>query len=140
MARFLSPFDTMARLQQALDSYRTSPWLNAGLSGGGAFPPINVFRKGDGFALVAEMPGVAKGDIEIQVKGRSVRLSGNKSVAYPETSATHRRERAAGRFDRVLNLPIEIDPDHVGAELSDGVLTVSLNRAERDKPRTIKVA
>jgi len=140
VARHPSPFDTMARLQQALDSYRTSPWLSAGLSGGGAFPPINVFRKGEGFALVAEIPGVGKDDIEIQVKGRSVRLSGNKAMAYPEGSATHRRERLAGRFDRALSLPIEIDPDHVEAELSDGVLTLSLNRAERDRPRTIKVA
>ena len=140
MPRIPSPFDTLGRLQQALDSYRTSAWLDAGLSGGGAYPPINVFRKGDGFALVAEIPGVAKDDIEIQVKGRSVRLSGGKAVGHPEGSTTHRRERSAGRFDRALSLPIEIDPDHVEAELKDGILTVSLNRAERDKPRTIKVA
>lgn len=140
MARNPNPSDTLGRLQQALDSYRTSAWLNAGLSGGGGFPPINVFRKGDGLALIAEVPGVNKEDIEVQVKGRSVRLSGGKAVGYPDASAVHRRERAAGRFDRVLSLPIEIDPDHVEAEFRDGVLTVSLNRAERDKPRTIKVA
>jgi hypothetical protein len=45
MARLPTPFETLQSLQQALDSYRTSSWLGAGPSGGGASPPINVFRK-----------------------------------------------------------------------------------------------
>ncbi len=140
MARLPSAFDTLLRLQQALDASRTSSWLDAGLSGGGAYPPINVFRKGDDFALIAEVPGVKKDDIEVQVKGRTVRISGGKSVDYPKEAAVHRRERLAGRFDRAVSLPIEIDPERVQAECRDGVLAVLLTRAERDKPRTIKVS
>ncbi len=139
MARLPTAFDTLLGLQQALDSFRTSTWLDAGLSGGGAYPPINVFRKGDDFALIAEVPGVKKADIEVQVKGRTVRIAGGKSVDYPKEAAVHRRERLAGRFDRALSLPIEIDPERVQAECRDGVLAVLLTRAEREKPKTIKV-
>jgi len=139
MARLTSLFETLPSLQQALDTFRTSNWLDAGLSGGGAYPPVNVFRKGDDFVLIAEAPGVKKADIEVQVKGRTVRIAGAKSVDYPKGAAVHRRERLAGRFDRAVSLPIEIDADRVQAECNHGVLAVLLTRAERDKPKTIKV-
>ncbi len=139
MARVPSAFDTLLSLQQALDSYRTSGWLDSRLSGGGAYPLINVFRKGDDFALIAEVPGVRKGDLDIQVKGSTVRIAGGKVVDYPKEAALHRRERLAGRFDRAISLPVEIDPERVQAECRDGVLAVLVTRAERDKPKTIKV-
>ena len=140
MARLPSRTDTLMSLQQALDSFRASSWLDAGLSGGGAYPPINVFRKGGDFVLIAEVPGVKKEDIEVQVKGRTVRIAGAKSVVYSGNSAVHRRERLAGRFDRAVSLPIEIDPERVQAECRDGVLALLLTRAEQDKPKTIKVS
>jgi hypothetical protein len=70
MARLPSPFETLQSLQQALDGLRTSSWFDAGLSGGGADPPINVFRKGQDFAPIAELPGVKKSDIQVQLTGR----------------------------------------------------------------------
>ena len=140
MALFSSPFDTLLGLQQALDAFRTSGWLDAGPSGGGGYPPINVFRKGDDFVVLAEMPGVRKSDLELQVKGRTIRISGTKAVDYPEQAGLHRRERLGGRFDRALTLPIEIDAEGVQAEFRDGLLALLLPRAARDKPRSIKVA
>jgi hypothetical protein len=56
MALFATRFDALLGLQQALDAFRGSGWLDAGPSGGGAYPPVNVFRKGDDFAVVAETP------------------------------------------------------------------------------------
>jgi len=140
MALFSSPFDTLLGLQQALDAFRTSGWLDAGPSGGGAYPPINVFRKGDDFAVIAEVPGVRKSDLDVQIKGNTIRIAGTKAVGYPERAGVHRRERLGGRFDRVVTLPIEIDPEAVQAECRDGLLALLLPRAERDKPRSIKVA
>jgi HSP20 family protein len=140
MALFSSPFDTLLGLQQALDAFRTSGWLDAGLSGGGTYPPINVFRKGDDFAVLAEVPGVRKSDLEVQVKGRTIRISGTKAVAYPEQAGLHRRERLAGRFDRAVTLPVEIDADGVQAECRDGILALLLPRAARDKLKTIQVS
>ena len=84
MALFPDPFETLPGLQQALDTFRTSGWLQPGLSGGGTYPPINVFRKGDDFIVIAEVPGIKRSDIEVQVKGNTIRLAGTKSVTYGE--------------------------------------------------------
>jgi len=140
MAVFVDPFDALSSFQRALDNYRASSWLDPGLSGGGAFPPVNVFRKGEDFIIIVELPGVKKSDLDVQVKGRTIRLSGAKTVGYPEKVALHRRERLAGRFDRAVTIPIEIDPEGVKAEYRDGVLALFLPRAESDKPKSIKVA
>jgi HSP20 family protein len=139
MALFPDPVSTLLGLQDALDTFRTSGWLQAGPSGGGSYPPLNVFRKGDDFILVAEAPGINKADLDLQVKGRTIRVAGTKSVTFPEKASVHRRECVAGRFDRSVTLPIEIDADNVKAEYHDGMLALFLPRAERDKPRSIQI-
>jgi HSP20 family protein len=140
MAIFTDPFDALSNFQNALDAFRESGWLSAGPSGVGAYPLMNVFRKGDDFIIIAELPGVKKSDLEVQVKGRTLRLAGTKTVSYPEKASVHRRERLAGRFDRAVTMPVEIEPDGVKAEYRDGILALFLPRAESDKPKTIKVA
>jgi HSP20 family protein len=140
MAVFLpDPFGTLSELQKALDALRASGWLGSSPSGSGAYPPVNVFRKGDDFVLIAELPGVKKSDLEIQVKDNTVRIAGTKDVSYPEQAGLHRRERLAGRFDRAVTLPIQIDADRTQAECREGMLALFLPRAERDKPRLVKV-
>jgi HSP20 family protein len=133
------PFETLFNLQQALDAFRASSWLESSLSGAGAYPPINVFRRGDDFVVITEVPGIKKSDLDIQVKGNTIRIAGTKSVDYSDRASVHRRERLAGRFDRAITIPVEIDPDQAKAECHDGVLALFLPRAERDKPRTIKL-
>jgi len=136
---FPDPFDNLFQLQQALDAFRTSGWLGSGPSGSGAYPPLNVFRKGDDIVVITEVPGIRKADLEIQVKGNTIRIAGGKTVQYGDTAALHRRERLAGRFDRAITVPVEIDADHVKAECRDGILALYLPRAERDKPKSITV-
>lgn len=133
------PFDAVLNFQQALDALRDSNWLESGTSGGGAYPPINVFRKGEDLVAVAEVPGIEKKNIEVQVRGNVVRIAGSKALNYGEKVSIHRRERLAGQFDRAISLPVEIDADRVRAECHNGVLAVYLPRAERDKPKSIKV-
>ena len=141
MAMLLSdPFDALLHFQQALDSFRTSGWLEAGPSGGGAYPPLNVFRKGDDIVVIAEVPGVRKDDLQIQVKGNTIRIAGKKAVAYGEQASLHRRERTAGSFDRAVTVPVEIDADRVRAECRDGILALYLPRAERDKPKSVAIS
>ena len=139
MALFPDPFGTLVGLQNALDVFRRSDWLQSSPSAGGSYPPLNIFRKGDGFALVAEVPGINRSDLEAQVKGRTIRLSGSKSFQYPEEASVHRRERLQGRFDRSITLPIEVDQDGITAECRNGVLILTLPHAERDTPRSIRI-
>jgi HSP20 family protein len=139
-ALFQSSFDATVGLQQALDAFRASGWLDEGLSGSGAYPLINVFRKGDGFTVVAEVPGVRKSDLHVEVKGRTIGLSGSKAVEYSAQASVHRRERLEGKFDRTITLPIEIDPDNIEAECHGGILALLLKRAEHAKPKVITVS
>lgn len=139
MALFPDPFSTVRGLQDALESFRRSGWLQSSPSGTGSYPPLNIFRKGDDLVLIAEVPGISKADLDVQVKGNTLRLSGTKTVKYPENASLHRRERLAGRFDRSVSLPVEIDPEGVKAECRDGILALFLPQTERNKPRSIKI-
>ena len=134
------PFETLLDLQQALDAFRQSRWLEASPSGGGPYPPINVFRKGDDILIIAEVPGISKSNLDVQVQGNAMRIAGTKAIEHPKAASLHRRERLAGRFDRTVALPIEIDPNRVKAECRDGVLALYLARAERDKPKSITIS
>jgi len=141
MAVFLSdPFEALLGLQRALDTFRASDWLDAGPSGTGGYPPINVFQKGDDFVVLAEAPGLDKAKLDVQVKSNTVRISGSKPVVYSDNAGVHRRERVEGRFDRAIDVPFAIDADKVKAEYRDGILALYLPRAQSDKPKSISVS
>src|SRR3954462_13815563 len=113
MPTLFDPFEQLREFQRALDTFRSSNWLGSGLSAGGAYPPINIFRKDDDIIAIIEVPGVRKSDLDIKIERNTLRVSGSKSVEYGDKAAAHRRERSAGRFDRALMLPIDIDPDKI---------------------------
>jgi HSP20 family protein len=136
---YSDPFETLVQFQNALDQLRSSNWLQAGLSGGGSYPPVNVFRKGEDVVIVIEVPGVRKSDLRIEAKGNTIRIAGTKTVDQGDKASIHRIERRAGQFDRAVTLPIEIDADRIKAECRDGILALYLPRAERDKPRAISI-
>lgn len=137
--RVKDSFETLLGLQRAMESVMGSDWFGGRTSGSGAFPLINVFNDGDDFVVVAELPGVKKEDLDIQVRGDTLRIRGRKTVAHAEGVSVHRRERAAGEFDRTVTLPDDIDSAKVAAEYRDGVLTLRLPRAESAKPRTVAI-
>ena len=136
---FADPFDTLFRFQRALEQRLDSDWLEDAISGIGAFPPINVFQQGSDFVVIVELPGVGKDDLGLEVRGNTIRISGKKAVDYGGKTSMHRRERIAGNFDRTINLPVRLDPDRIGADYRDGILALSLARAESDKPKAIKI-
>lgn len=137
---FSDPFESLFNLQKALDAFHASSWLEPGPSAGGAYPPLNVFRKGDDCVVIIELPGIEKSAVDIQVKGNTIRIAGTKKIDFPEKAGIHRRERIAGRFDRAITIPFEVNVDAVKAEYRDGILALSLPRAEQDKPRSIKLS
>jgi HSP20 family protein len=136
---FADPFDALFRFQRALEQRLDSDWLEDTTTGTGAFPPINVFQRGNDFVAIIEMPGVSKDDLGLEVRGNTIRISGKKTVEYGGKASMHRRERVDGSFDRTISLPVQLDPDRVVAEYRDGILALSLPRAESDKPKAIKV-
>jgi HSP20 family protein len=101
---------------------------------------VNIFRKGDDLVVITEIPGIQREDVEVQVHGDRLRISGKKAIQYDEGASLHRRERIAGHFDRTITIPIQVDADRVKAEYHDGVLALLLPRAERDKPKSITIS
>ena len=139
MPRFPDPFQALVSLQKALDATRRSDWFGGATSSRGAFPMINVFRQGDDFVVVAELPGVDKNDLEIQIRQKNLRIAGKKTVAHADNVSVHRRERVGGSFDRTLTFPVAVDPDGAKAEVKDGVLKLFVPRSPAEKPRTIAI-
>lgn len=133
------PFSALPRLQDALESYRFADWFGSGTAASGAYPPLNVFQQDDNVVVVAEIPGVSKSDLDIQVKHNRVRIAGKRSIEYGDGASLHRRERVSGAFDRTIAIPMEIEADRVKAEYRDGILAIHLPRAERDKPRSVTI-
>ena len=137
---FTSPVDGLLSLQQALADAMTADWFDSGISSRGAFPPINVFEADNEYVIVAELPGIERSAVDIDIQRNRVRISGNKQVDYDETVSLHRRERRAGAFDRTFSVPFEIDAEQARAEYRDGILALSLPRAEQDRPRSISIS
>lgn len=135
----LNPLDAMLDFQRTLDELRDSAWLELSPSGRGAFPPLNVFNKGDDIVVIAEAPGMRRNDLKIEAKGDTIRIAGTKTVQYGERASMHRRERGDGRFDRTITLPVEIAADRIKAEYRDGILALFLPRAESAKARSITI-
>lgn len=103
------------------------------------YPPLNVWEEGDVLRIEAEIPGVKIEDIEVSFDNGELTLKGEKKFDAKENAPLHRRERLYGSFARTLTLPWEVVADKVSAELKDGVLTVTLPKAEAAKPRKVAV-
>jgi HSP20 family protein len=137
---FADPFDVLFNLQKSLEARLASDWLQNQTASQGPFPPINVFQQGSDILAIIELPGVDKNSLEIQAKDNTIRISGKKSISYPDGVSVHRRERISGEFDRTLSLPVHLDADRIKAECHDGILALFLPRSERDKSRNIPIS
>src|SRR5204862_5642788 len=139
VVRMRDPLAALSAVQRAMDSVMCGDWLGTRTSGGGAYPPVSVFNDGEDFVVVAELPGVRKEDLDVEVRSDTLRIKGKKTVAHENEASVHRREREAGEFDRTLTLPAQLDAAKVAAEYRDGVLTVRLPRAESERPRSVVI-
>jgi len=101
-------------------------------------PEVNIFETKDEYILEAEMPGVPKDGVEITLEGGVLTLVGHRSDDAPTASALYRESRGAD-YRRVLELDPAIDTDKINARVDQGVLTLTLPKAERVKPRKIAV-
>jgi HSP20 family protein len=104
------------------------------------YPAINIWTNDDGQLITAEMPGVHPDELEIDVTGDALSISGErKQDEVAKDARYHRRERSYGAFSRTVQLPFMVDTDTVEASFNNGVLQISLPRAEADKPKKITI-
>ncbi|TWU43499.1 Spore protein SP21 [Novipirellula aureliae] len=105
-----------------------------------AFPPLNLWEDDDNLYVEAELPGFELDDLEIYVTGgNQLSISGERKQPEHEAAVWHRRERAFGKFRRTLELVGRVDSDKVSAHFNNGVLMLTMPKAEEAKPRRIEV-
>ena len=103
------------------------------------YPPINAWEEGDTIKVEAEIPGVKIEEVEVSFDNGELTLKGEKKFEGNDSATLHRRERLYGTFTRTLRLPWEVMAENISAELKDGILTVTLPKAEAAKPRKVAV-
>ncbi len=105
-----------------------------------AFPPVNVWEDSDFFHVEVEVPGLAQDQVHVSVTNKNqLTIQGERLPEEASKGRWHRRERGFGRFQRVLKLPLPVDADRVEAKLEDGLLHLTLPKAEEARPRRIAV-
>jgi HSP20 family protein len=102
-------------------------------------PAVNIWERDDALMIEMEVPGVKKDQLDLSVVGNELSIRIDRPAGNEEGAVYHRRERPVGTFSRVIPLPSEVDSNHVAAELRDGVLVITLPKAESAKPRKIAV-
>jgi len=105
----------------------------------GTFPPINVYNQGDKSVLVAEVPGIDPEKLGLTVLDDTVTLTGTREAEDEARAQVFRRERPVGEFSRTITLPDAVNPNTVKAEYQDGVLRVTMEKAEEVKARQIPI-
>jgi len=114
--------------------------VNRLFSTGSEFPALNVWSNDEETIVKAELPGFEPENIEIAVEGNILNLRGSREIEEAKEGETfYRRERYNGKFARSLKLPAGVDADKVTAEFKNGVLSISLPKAEAHKPKKIEI-
>lgn len=131
-------------------SNRLSRLLNDGLGGAdwqlrdsasaAWMPAVDIFEEPNAIRIMAEVPGVKPEDVKISLENNVLTIHGSKQQAAEErTERVHRYERTYGAFERSFTLPTTVDAGSINATYEHGVLTVTLPKVERAKPRQIEV-
>jgi len=134
-----SVWEEMNQVQREMNRLLNSvvPASSRGLA---TFPGINAWTSEDEEIVTAELPGVDPEKLDLSVVNEVLTISGEREVQEPaEDVRFHRRERLSGKFSRSIQLAFPVDTGKVSAHYENGLLEVTLPRAEADKPRKINV-
>jgi HSP20 family protein len=129
------PFREVVALERATDRFfRDVPTRRRH-----SYPPLELEDKGDNVTITAGLPGVDKETVELTVLGDTLTIAGEKKSPTDDGAKYIRHERAHGKFRRLVHLPYAVAQDDIKASYKDGVLTITLPKAEEAKARQIAV-
>jgi HSP20 family protein len=136
-----SPFREIETLQREMNSLFDTLNLDTGRELGTAFvPPAEIHEDDEAVHLKLEIPGMEAKDLDVQVMADSVSISGErKTENRTEENGRFRSEFRYGSFRRVIPLPSRIQNNNVAAEYKDGILRLTLPKAEEEKNKVVKV-
>lgn len=135
--------DRWASLRDDLDTlfelpFWASPGRNSQLFSGWT-PPLDLHQNNDNIVAVVELPGMRREDMEISLQDGTLVISGERKDEAKQEDGATRTERFTGKFRRGITLPTRVDGNKVNATYKDGILTVTLPKAEEAKPKQIQV-
>ncbi len=139
------PFREMTSLQDRMSrlfsNFRLrTPLTEEEITQGKWVPAVDIYETGEAIILKAELPGITKEDIMVEVKDSTLTLKGEKKFAKEVQEESYQRiERSYGTFQRTFTLPGTVQPDGVKAKFKDGILEITLPKMEEAKPKQIKV-
>jgi HSP20 family protein len=146
LARRMTEAQPLARLRDEMDMIfdrffgEDQPLRTLDPFGGRRVAAVNIWQDEDCFFVELELPGLLEKDLELTVIGNELTIKGTRPEPELREGVTvHRRERFSGPFTRVVHLPLEVDEDKVEASFLNGVLTITLPKAEIAKARRIPV-
>jgi HSP20 family protein len=115
--------------------------INGWDSPAGVYPLLNVSHDSENVYVRSEIPGINLDQLDVSVTGRSLTISGERSIPDEDSKVRyHRRERDSGKFRRQLNLPSDVDSERVQAKYQHGILMVVLPKSETAKPKKIAIS
>jgi HSP20 family protein len=104
-------------------------------------PPMDLVEAEDHFVLKADLPGLAEGDVNIEVQDGTLTISGERKAEHEQREkGWYRIERSFGSFNRSLTLPDGVDPERIDASFANGVLEVRIAKPAERKPRRISIS
>jgi HSP20 family protein len=128
MTRFFD--DPFMRLSRMADDDSMGMWN----------PAVDLYEKDDHFVIKAELPGVDKKDIKVDLKDRMLTLSGERTYDNEVKEENYyRKERSYGKFQRAFRLPADVDSDKIKAEFKDGVLQVEVPKPDEIKAKKVTI-
>ena len=133
---FLTPFDKM--FDQMIETHFPNVVQQVGVKPyqGTAYPKVNVYEYQDRIGIIAEKPGLKKKQLNIEVENGVLTISGDKHGILDDKDATVlRRELKASSFKRSFELGELLDTDSINASFDDGILSISIDKTEPEKPK-----
>ncbi|MBI2567025.1 MAG: Hsp20/alpha crystallin family protein [Candidatus Schekmanbacteria bacterium] len=137
------PFRDLQTLQQRLNSMFGESFPTLDFEGpltGAWSPAVDIHETKDAVVLTAELPGLSRDDLKINIEGRTLSISGEKKLDKETRRENyHRIERRYGSFTRSFTLPANVDTGAIAANLKDGMLTLRLPKVEAEQGKEIPI-
>ena len=140
-----TPMREMMSLPYRINRFFDDSFFRAGFSDNDLalsawHPMVDIYDDNDHIVIKAELPGIDKKDITIDLKDSVLTLKGERNVENEEKEDNYyRRERSFGKFERAFTLPTGLDPEKIKADYKDGVLKIEIPKPEKEKPKQITI-
>lgn len=135
----------LGELQRRMSRVFDDQWLGRPLASslGGlsaSWPRANLYDAGSSLTALVQVPGLSEADLNVEVHGDVLTISGERKADAPEGYRVHRSERGARKFTRSFGLPCRVDPERTTAQMTGGMLTVTMEKHPESQPKQIAVS